>query len=282
LNKKGSVITHQDQSAAAAIADMRSCIAAIKKDPSLYEEKNFDKRASAIDQIEFRVIEQLEVLLQKTAQPDKLIVLKNRAEKIKAELEEIDINLFKKLRAGIRTGKYTGRAFKNMVGRYVDFDLDDKEHQEEAGYDNLDSFINGLFPSRDMPEQTKDLEPEMVYYQKTPGRIVFELAEKAHFADDDVFYDLGSGLGQVAILVNLLTGVTAKGVEFEPALTGLVPGRSLYKAGCLLQARRLIIFISWLFLAVYKNAAAASLAQRNSWCAHVSSFQLPTGFLIAS
>jgi len=68
-----------------------------------------------------------------------------------------------------------------------------------------------------MPGQTKDLEPEMVYYQKTPARIIFNLAEKSHFMKEDVFFDLGSGLGQVAILVNLLTGIKVKGIEFEPA-----------------------------------------------------------------
>ena len=68
-----------------------------------------------------------------------------------------------------------------------------------------------------MPEQTRDLEPEMVYYQKTPARVVFELVEKSHFSGNDVFFDLGSGLGQAAILVNLLAGVTVKGIEFEPA-----------------------------------------------------------------
>jgi precorrin-6B methylase 2 len=57
----------------------------------------------------------------------------------------------------------------------------------------------------------------MVYYQKTPVRIVFEMINKAAFKRGDVFYDLGSGLGQVTILVNLLASVTSKGVEFEPA-----------------------------------------------------------------
>jgi precorrin-6B methylase 2 len=68
-----------------------------------------------------------------------------------------------------------------------------------------------------MPAQTKDLKPEMVYYQKTPVRLVFELTGKCHFTQGDVFFDIGSGLGQVAILVNLLTGVKATGIEFEPA-----------------------------------------------------------------
>ncbi|MEZ4616402.1 MAG: class I SAM-dependent methyltransferase [Caldilineaceae bacterium] len=33
----------------------------------------------------------------------------------------------------------------------------------------------------------------------------------------DCFYDLGSGLGQVVMLVQLLTGMAARGVEYDPA-----------------------------------------------------------------
>jgi SAM-dependent methyltransferase len=199
------------------ISEIRSGIEAIEKDTLLYDEKNFDKRIEVIDFIEFGLTDQIAGLLQKTAHPDELILLKHRAEKVKSELEKIDTILFQKLRADIRAGKYAGGQFKNLVSEYADFNLDDNEHQEEAGYDNLDIFINALFPSQPMPEQTKDLEPGMVFYQKTPARIIFELVEKSQFTKDDVFFDLGSGLGQVAILVNLLAGITVKGIEFEPA-----------------------------------------------------------------
>lgn len=199
----------------AAISEIQSDINTIENDTSLYEEKNFDKRMEAIDFIEFQIIDQIEILLQKTDQPDELILLKDRVEKVKSELEEIDTNLFNRLRSNIRTVAYTGTEFKDLINEYVD--SGDSEHLEEAGYDNLDIFINGLSPLQTMPEQTKDLDAEMVFYQKTPARIVFELAEKVHFAKDDVFFDLGSGLGHVGILVNLLTGITTKGVEFEPA-----------------------------------------------------------------
>jgi len=144
-------------------------------------------------------------------------LLKHHAEKVKFELEEIDINLFQRLQAIIRKEGYTGKAFENLINEYFDFNSDYNKNQEEVGYDNLDIFINGLFHFSTIPEQTKDLEPEMVYYQKTSARIVFELVEKSHFKKEDVFFDLGSGLGQVVILVSLLTGITAIGVEFEPA-----------------------------------------------------------------
>jgi len=190
-----------------------SYINSIEENKTLYEERNFDKRAEAIDFIEFHIIDQL----QNTNYPHELLLLKDKAEKIKAELEAIDLNLFKRLQEEIRVGKYTGKGFKAMINEYVDIDLNDTQHQQEAGYDNLDVFINGLITLQSIPEQTKELEPEMVYYQKTPARVVFEMAERIPFTQDGVFFDLGSGLGQVAILVYLLTGVTVKGVEFEPA-----------------------------------------------------------------
>ncbi|MDB5151895.1 MAG: Histone methylation protein, partial [Mucilaginibacter sp.] len=217
MTKKESDIIYCDRSAEMAIAEIQSSIEAIEKNSLLYEEKNFDKRIEVIDFLEFQVINQIDDLLQKTAQPDQLILLKYHAEKVKSELEEININLFQRLQANIRIERYKGKEFKDLINEYVDFNLDNNERQEEIGYDNLDIFINGLFPFQIMPEPTKDLEPEMVYYQKTPARIVFELVAKSHFTKEDVFFDLGSGLGQVAILVNLLAGITAKGVEFEPA-----------------------------------------------------------------
>jgi Histone methylation protein DOT1 len=123
---------------------------------------------------------------------------------------------FKKLRATIRKVGLTGASFKDMVREYAGFEADKDPHDRPC-YDNLDIFINGLFFFKAMPQQTKDLEPEMVYYQKTPARIVFDLVEAAHFTREDVFVDIGSGMGQVAFLVHLLAGITTQGIEFEPA-----------------------------------------------------------------
>jgi precorrin-6B methylase 2 len=57
----------------------------------------------------------------------------------------------------------------------------------------------------------------MVFYQKTPARIIFKMVKAGRFTKDDVFFDIGSGLGQVAMLVNLLSGIRTVGVEFDPA-----------------------------------------------------------------
>ncbi len=43
------------------------------------------------------------------------------------------------------------------------------------------------------------------------------MVELAQLSPTDVFFDIGSGLGQVVILVNLISGAVARGIEYEPA-----------------------------------------------------------------
>ncbi|HEY9261457.1 class I SAM-dependent methyltransferase [Chitinophaga sp.] len=198
------------------IFKLQSYLEAIASDASLYEKGNFEKRSEAIDFIGFGVIDQIDEYLLETTSPT-LLQLRQHAEKVRSALEETDQQLFQHIQSNIRQGGYSGTAFKALITKYVDFNVHDPISQEEVGYDNLDVLINGLSLFQTMPEQTKDLEPEMVYYQKTPARIVFELVEKSFIRQEDVFFDIGAGLGQVAILVNLLTGIPTKGIEFEPA-----------------------------------------------------------------
>ncbi len=196
---------------------IRSDLEAIEKNPALYEEKNFASRVEAIDHIEFKVIDRIEGLLRTSRPSAELVLLKQAAEGVKRQLEAIDVALFQRLRADIRMGGCTGATFRGLIDDYLGTDSGGSQPQDEIGYDSLDVFINGLLLIQALPQETKPREPEMVYYQQTPARIIFELVEKAHLTEEDVFYDLGSGLGHVPILVNLLSGATAKGIEFEPA-----------------------------------------------------------------
>lgn len=53
----------------------------------------------------------------------------------------------------------------------------------------------------------------MVFYQKTPARVILELSKKVNC--NDVFFDIGSGVGQVVILVNLISDAKAIGIEID-------------------------------------------------------------------
>jgi len=196
---------------------IRSAIEAIAKNTALYEERNFASRVEALDDIELNVIDRIVGLLRTNYPPAELIPLREAAESVKRQLEGIDEVLFRRLRADIRMGGCTGTTFKTLVEDYVRSDASSSRPPDGIGYDSLDLFVNGLLLTQALPSETKPREPEMVYYQQTPARIIFELVEKAHLTRDDAFFDLGSGLGHVPILVNLLSGAIARGIEFEPA-----------------------------------------------------------------
>ena len=199
------------------IYEIQSDIETIEENAELYEEINFHRRVEAIDYIEFHIIDRIEGLLDTSYQLEELTKLKQAAERLKHQLAEIDNRLFQRLRSAIRAGVYTGTALKDLIDTYVRCDAKGSREQDAIGYDNLDLFINNLLLDNTLPIETKARELEMVYYQQTPARIILELIKQANFTAQDVFYDLGSGLGHVPILVNLLSGAQAKGVEFEPA-----------------------------------------------------------------
>jgi SAM-dependent methyltransferase len=197
--------------------DMQADMAAIAENAAIRAEKNFVDRAEAVDFLEFNIIERIEGLLQEPNPPANLLPLQRRASGLKDELERVDEALFARLREDIRRGGMRGEAFMSMLARYFGPDARGCDRKGGIGYDSLDAFINGLLHQGPVPAETKAREPEMVYYQKTPARIVIEMARKARLTEADAFYDLGSGLGQVPILIHLLSGAAAKGIEFEPA-----------------------------------------------------------------
>jgi SAM-dependent methyltransferase len=91
------------------------------------------------------------------------------------------------------------------------------ERADFPEYDELDVLVTRLIGGSEMPVPTIGLTAEMVEFYKTPVRVILELVERASFGPEPVFFDLGSGLGQTVMLVNILAGVMAKGIEIEPA-----------------------------------------------------------------
>jgi hypothetical protein len=198
-----------------ALAEITSALDEVEGNSCIYQEENFSQRMEMLDFIEFHVIDRIDGLYEKANQQDSLTWLKKRAEELRTTLEKINSNLFLKLRILLNSRNYTGPEFIQIVNAYVN--VDRQGDGEDIGYDDLDIFINGLCQFRAMPEQTRELEPEMVYYQKTPARVVFELIDQIDLISEDVFVDLGSGMGQVVLLFHLLTGKKAKGIEYDPA-----------------------------------------------------------------
>jgi hypothetical protein len=192
--------------------EIESAIEIIEQDGALGKEENFVARVEALDFIEFHIMDRVEGLLLNDWDKD-LATLRQRAESLKNRLEKVNEKLFQRLRATIRAGSYTCEDLRRQFYNYAGC----ASEENESGYDALDIFVNDLLRIDLALEETREKEPDMVFLQPTPARVVLELVEKVKLTEEDVFYDLGSGLGQVAILVGLLSGARAKGIEFEPA-----------------------------------------------------------------
>ncbi len=184
---------------------------------NLYQEKNFNARLEAIDYLEFHIIDRLHALMENTDSIIQLNILKEYAQKLRGDLEEINSEIFLSFRRKISEEGYTGKVLMNLINEYFDNNIRAFIYQDITCYDNLDLFFNGILTDQIPPVETNKRIPGMVYYQKSPLKLILALIKRAEFKPTDVFFDLGSGLGQVTILANLLGSVISKGVEFEPA-----------------------------------------------------------------
>ena len=83
-------------------------------------------------------------------------------------------------------------------------------------YDWLDGLVAGVLPF-DTPAEAGVLPPEMVFYQPTPARHVFDLLDRLQLGGYDTLVDLGSGLGHVPLLAAICSDARGTGIEIERA-----------------------------------------------------------------
>ena len=199
-----------------AIREIQAALETIERDDALFGEAGFGGRLEAQDQIEVSILARVKGLLAAQSQTQELVALQQRAEALKSRLEASDEKLFRKLRADIRSGEVRGSELRRRLEACAGSGRGRRD-QSGGAYDSLDALVSGVFLTGTAPEAAIERESEMVFYQPTPARVVFELVDRAGLQSHDTFYDLGSGLGQVVILVNLLSGGRAKGIEIDPA-----------------------------------------------------------------
>lgn len=180
-------------------------------DSSLLVETNLGLRGRAVDFLSF-----VEELAQRPVELGELDDLARDARRLREALESVNTRLFARLRAEICEGRYAPRELRALLTRYAR--PDEREGSPAAGYDDeLDILFDGLFTPYTSPLATRSLAADMVDLHMTPARIILELTDRLALGAEDVFYDLGSGLGQVALAVHLLSGAPTRGIEYEPA-----------------------------------------------------------------
>jgi hypothetical protein len=167
----------------------------------------FTQRAAAIERLEYA----LDRLRPGEPQAPGVAALQARAHALHRRLEADNARFIRRLRARIRAGRYRGEGLERALARQA------PAQRSARDYDALDELIACLLDAGELPDQRVALGPDMVAYQPTPGALILSLVQRAEIRSRDVFYDLGAGLGWVVILVALLRGADARGIELEPS-----------------------------------------------------------------
>jgi len=167
---------------------MSDLIADLEHSPSLYFPDNLRARIEALEQLDF--------------------FNTPHAEAIRTRLEAANSTVYEKIRRDIRQGRG-----EEALAHWVP----PAEICAGEKYDYRDEVIAGVFQFEEPPAQILQRNPEMVAYQPTPVRHIFDLFHRTSLTQHDVLIDLGSGLGHVALLTSICTRARAMGIELEPA-----------------------------------------------------------------
>ncbi|MEZ4709485.1 MAG: hypothetical protein R3A44_19910 [Caldilineaceae bacterium] len=195
------------------LEELRAQLDMLARDSSLGKETNLLARSRALEQIAFteRVID-----IQRAEDPKCWLELQQMATDLKTRFEAIDRVLFMSLRMQIQSGNYTRSELRQEFNQFTDYrpGLDAPQH---IGYDGLDVLVDHLFKLDQRPEPARKVRDEMVHCELTPARAILDMLDHVGYGPNDLFCDIGAGLGQVVMLVRLLGGIGSMGIEYDSA-----------------------------------------------------------------
>jgi Histone methylation protein DOT1 len=141
--------------------------------------------------------------------------LHQRAKALRTRLEAANTELYQSVRSDI---VHSGQP-RTLLQWLKDSASD---HQPGSplpglGFDYRDELVSGVLQLLEPGKPSLQPSPEMAPYQPTPVRHILHMIATAMVAEDDVFVDLGSGLGHVPLLVSMITGARSLGIEMQAA-----------------------------------------------------------------
>jgi len=194
---------------------MKARLHAFERDPQLFAAGNLAARAVALDVIQ-QVYQFLQLFPRDTQWGHYRRSLTQQAKALERRLRQADADWFHTLRQQIRTGQHSAQTLRALFDRHTRY-RPGRSAQVHRGYDALDALVQGLLRADTAPPTKDSRDLDMTPYEPTPSRVILDLVDQTQLRAHDVFYDLGSGLGHVPILVHLLTGAAAHGIEIEAA-----------------------------------------------------------------
>ena len=182
-------------------------------DRSLEEAENLMGRVEALDLLNF--VEQLVAVRGRQSGKDQRAArLQAQVEGLRDRLNALNEREVEAVRATIQAGQTSPQSLRERLDHYLAYSTE-VVGPDYIGYDGLDVLTQSLFRLQTQEVIYKLPDSDMVHYEPTPTWAVLELLDQVQPGPADIFYDLGSGLGNVALLVALLSPAQVCGVEFE-------------------------------------------------------------------
>jgi Histone methylation protein DOT1 len=179
---------------------LRSLVEELEQDRSLHEPDGLCHRVAALDRLEAYL---LNVQIDAAQLP-----VYRRAKALNDQLESANFELYRTIRSEIQRGARPGILLERVRR---------SGHAHGQGYDFLDELVVGVLQFEEPGGEGVPSEAEMVFYQPTPARHIFDLIGRTALTERDVLMDLGSGLGHVPLVASICTGARSIGLERESA-----------------------------------------------------------------
>ncbi len=193
--------------------ELQTLISELAQDRSLDEPARLRERIEALDRLEtYLLAGQVQAGGAERTIGARLY---GRARATYARLEAINRKHYQAIRHDIQRGVGPKRLLNWVPGSGHDGRAASRVNGE--GYDYLDVLISGVLQFDQPDAEVAGLAAEMVFYQPTPARHIFDLLGRAALTEWDVLVDLGSGLGHVPLLASICTGAHSIGIEREAA-----------------------------------------------------------------
>jgi Methyltransferase domain len=195
------------------IRALQSLIEELEHDCSLDEPDRLRERIEVLDRLDAYLLdEDLPAPSARSTEAE----LYRRAIALCTRLEAANFTLYQSIRGDIQQGAGPHRLLQ-WVPKRSGRDGEAIELASGPGYDYLDELVSGVLQFNKPDSAIVELAPEMVFYQPTPARHIFDLIDRTALTERDVLVDLGSGMGHVPLLAAICTDAGCIGMELEPA-----------------------------------------------------------------
>jgi hypothetical protein len=176
-------------------------------DDSLQDPEQLRARVEVIDWLDEALID--------AAYESESTTLVHQARALRDGLEAINRRIYRDIRDDIQQGRGAERLLKWVP--HPLFESAPGQHADGEHYDYLDALLSGVVSWDEPGDDIAPLAQDMVFYQPTPARHIFDLIQRLPLGHDDVLIDLGAGLGHVPLLAAICTKARCIGVEWERA-----------------------------------------------------------------